>query len=80
MVFELEKKLFNIFAHKHLQMHLFDINVPGGIYFKESDSLAAGNTLNMFQMDKFKIGLGICYDIRFSEMATLYRKQGMLVK
>ncbi|VVC37148.1 Hypothetical protein CINCED_3A024641 [Cinara cedri] len=61
---------------KHRKMHLFDINIPGGIYFKESDALTAGNTLNTFQLGKFKIGLGICYDIRFSEMATLYRKQG----
>lgn len=60
-------------------MHLFDINVPGGVCFKESDALAAGNTLNTFQLDKFKIGLGICYDIRFSEMAALYRKQGLLM-
>lgn len=61
-------------------MHLFDINIPGGICFKESDALAAGNTLNTFQMGKFKIGLGICYDIRFSEMAALYRKQGLSVE
>jgi len=60
-------------------MHLFDINVPGGVCFKESDALAAGNTLNTFQLDTFKIGLGICYDIRFSEMAALYRKQGLLM-
>lgn len=60
-------------------MHLFDINVPGGICFKESDTLTAGNTLNTFQLDKFKIGLGICYDIRFSEMAVLYRKQGISI-
>lgn len=59
-------------------MHLFDINIPGGVCFKESDALAAGNTLNTFQLGKFKIGLGICYDIRFAEMAAIYRKQGLL--
>jgi len=56
-------------------MHLFDINIPGGICFKESDSLTSGDSLNTFQLDKFKIGLGICYDIRFPEMAALYKKQ-----
>lgn len=61
---------------KHRKVHLFDINIPGGVCFKESDALAAGNTLNTFQLGKLKIGLGICYDIRFAEMATLYRKQG----
>lgn len=60
---------------KHRKMHLFDINIPGGICFKESDSLTSGDSLNTFQLDKFKIGLGICYDIRFPEMAALYKKQ-----
>jgi omega-amidase len=61
-------------------MHLFDINIPGGICFKESDALSPGNSLNTFKLGKFKIGLGICYDIRFSEMAALYRKEGLIVK
>jgi len=59
-------------------MHLFDVNIPGSTCFKESDAMSAGNTLNTFQLGQFKIGLGICYDIRFSEMAALYRKQGLL--
>jgi predicted amidohydrolase len=32
---------------KHRKVHLFDINVPGGIRFKESDTLSAGNTLTV---------------------------------
>ncbi|XP_050525801.1 omega-amidase NIT2 [Daktulosphaira vitifoliae] len=59
---------------KHRKMHLFDINVPGGICFKESDALTGGDTINTFKINSYKIGLGICYDIRFPEMATLYRK------
>ncbi|XP_022183791.1 omega-amidase NIT2-like isoform X2 [Myzus persicae] len=61
---------------KHRKVHLFDVSIPGSTCFKESDAMSAGNTLNTFQFGKFKIGLGICYDIRFSEMAALYRKQG----
>lgn len=61
---------------KHRKVHLFDVSIPGSTCFKESDAMSAGNTLNTFQLGKFKIGLGICYDIRFSEMAALYRKQG----
>ena len=30
---------------KYRKMHLFDIDVPGGITFKESDTLSAGNDL-----------------------------------
>lgn len=54
-------------------MHLFDIDIPGGITFKESDILSGGNQLKIFEIDGIKIGLGICYDLRFEELAKLYR-------
>lgn len=57
-------------------MHLFDIDVRGGIRFKESDVLSAGNKLTMLNLDGFKIGIGICYDIRFEEFARIYRNNG----
>jgi len=61
---------------KHRKVHLFDINVPGGIVFKESDTLSPGGALTTFEVAGIKIGLGICYDIRFPEMASLYNKMG----
>jgi omega-amidase len=33
----------------HRKVHLFDIDIPGGITFKESDSLTGGTTLNSFE-------------------------------
>lgn len=59
-----------------LQVHLFDIDIPGGIRFKESETLTAGKRLTVFNTDVCKIGIGICYDMRFDEMARLYRKEG----
>ncbi|EDV92943.1 omega-amidase NIT2 [Drosophila grimshawi] len=61
---------------KHRKMHLFDIDVKGGIRFKESDTLSAGNDFTVINVDGHKIGIGICYDIRFEEMARLYRNDG----
>lgn len=61
---------------KYRKMHLFDIDVPGGITFKESDILSAGKDLVSFNVGDFKVGIGICYDIRFEELAKLYRKEG----
>lgn len=59
-------------------MHLFDIDVKGGVRFKESDVLTGGSELTTFQLDNnFKIAIGICYDIRFEEMARLYRNDGI---
>lgn len=57
-------------------MHLFDIDIPGGITFKESEVLSAGDKLATFKMNDVEIGMGICYDLRFEELAKLYRLKG----
>ncbi|XP_046669322.1 omega-amidase NIT2 isoform X2 [Homalodisca vitripennis] len=62
---------------KHRKIHLFDIDIPGGVRFKESDCLSAGKDLTTFNISNLKIGVGICYDLRFSELSKIYRKQGV---
>ncbi|XP_044020067.1 omega-amidase NIT2 [Aphidius gifuensis] len=64
------------FVIKHRKMHLFDIDIKDKITFFESETLSPGNDLNTFNFKGCKIGLGICYDIRFEEMARLYRNAG----
>jgi len=54
---------------KHRKIHLFDIDVPGGVRFMESDTLTAGDALTVFPSELCSIGVGICYDIRFPELA-----------
>lgn len=61
---------------KHRKVHLFDIDVPGGQKFTESDVLSPGNDLTMFEMCEWKVGIGICYDLRFSEMSAQYANKG----
>lgn len=65
------------FLAKFRKIHLFDISVPGGITFKESAVLSPGNELTIVDIGPCKIGIGICYDLRFLEMASLYRDQGV---
>lgn len=108
-----------VMVASYRKMHLFDVNVEGGISFQESKTLSAGNSLttvfiplvtpdvasvsndvsndasnvsNVPSEKKsvesgapilsekdiasgnsgVKIGLGICFDIRFSQLAALY--------
>lgn len=61
---------------KHRKMHLFDIDVPGGITFKESDTLTGGSSMTVFDTEWCKVGVAICYDIRFPELAQLMRAEG----
>jgi omega-amidase len=56
---------------KHRKMHLFDIDVVGGQRFMESDILSAGNELTIIDTEFGKIGIAICYDIRFPELMRL---------
>ena len=54
---------------KHRKVHLFDIDVKNGQYFKESDTLSPGNEVTVFETEFGKVGLCICYDFRFPELA-----------
>ncbi|KAL4656869.1 omega-amidase NIT2 [Arapaima gigas] len=61
---------------KHRKIHLFDIDVPGKIRFQESQTLSPGNSLSVFDTPYCKVGVGICYDMRFAELAQIYTKKG----
>ena len=54
------------------KLHLFDIDVPGKIRFQESEVLTAGDNLGIFDISPhIRIGLGICYDMRFAELSMV---------
>lgn len=54
------------------KIHMFDADLPNGERYRESDSCATGNKAVVAEMKgTAKIGLSICYDLRF---AYLYRK------
>ncbi|XP_074157115.1 omega-amidase NIT2 [Sminthopsis crassicaudata] len=61
---------------KHRKLHLFDIDIPGRIRFQESETLSAGDSLSIFETPYCKVGVGICYDIRFAELAQIYSQRG----
>lgn len=61
----------------HRKTHLFDINVPGGQYFMESDTFTAGKDVTTFNTPWGKMGLIICYDIRFPELSRLLSLEGV---
>jgi len=53
---------------KHRKAHLFDVDIKGKITFKESDTISAGNQVTVVQTEFCKIGLAVCYDVRFPEL------------
>ena len=61
---------------KFRKVHLFDINIPGKISFFESDTISSGSELGYFDTKFCRVGIGICYDIRFAELAMLMNDLG----
>ena len=58
-------------------MHLFDIDIPGKITFRESEVLSAGNKVTIVDLPGYgKVGVAICYDIRFPELAMIAARHG----
>lgn len=53
------------------KIHLFDVDLADGTQLKESETVAAGDRPVVSDAPFGKLGLSICYDVRFPE---LYRK------
>jgi predicted amidohydrolase len=55
------------------KIHLFDIDLPGMEHLKESKAVRPGTDIVVAETGLGKVGLSICYDLRFPE---LYRELG----
>ena len=64
---------------KHRKAHLFDIDVAGGQRFRESDTLSPGNAITTFETEFGTMGLCICFDLRFEELARCMCLRGAKV-
>ncbi|MBY0384530.1 carbon-nitrogen hydrolase family protein, partial [bacterium] len=56
------------------KIHLFDVNVQGRVV-RESDSFCAGSEEAIVDIKGWRVGLTICYDLRFAELFVKYHKQ-----
>ncbi|SDY26583.1 carbon-nitrogen hydrolase family protein [Tindallia californiensis] len=60
---------------KHRKIHLFDVDIKNGVRFMESDLLSAGNKVTVFDTAYGKVGIAICFDMRFPELIRLMALQ-----
>lgn len=54
------------------KMHLFDIQLDGQKPIRESDVFRHGQKPNIIEIEGWKIGEAICYDLRFAELFSHY--------
>lgn len=50
------------------KLHMFDVDVPGGIKIAESDTIVPGTEVVVAETALGRIGMSICYDLRFPEL------------
>jgi len=58
-------------AARYDKIHLFDVDLPSGEKYRESNTVAGGDRAMLADLPWGKAGLTICYDLRFPQ---LYRR------
>jgi predicted amidohydrolase len=58
-------------AAAYRKIHLYDVDIPGRVSFQESRTVAPGTEPVAADIEGVRVGLSICYDLRFPE---LYRR------
>lgn len=62
------------------KMHLFDVEISDSTgSYRESASTYAGEKISLAHIDRLKLGLSICYDVRFPGLMQALAARGMNV-
>jgi len=63
-------------AQRYQKLHLFDVDIEGGPTLKESKSVEQGmSILPPFDTPVGRVGLTICFDLRFPEISLALKRQ-----
>lgn len=62
---------------KYRKIHLFNAYLSDGTAILESKTFRAGKELVSTQLEGWRCGLSICYDIRFPELYRHYSREGL---
>lgn len=58
------------------KIHMFDVTINETETWKESANYQAGDTPVITEASGFKVGMSICYDLRFANLYKYYAQQG----
>lgn len=61
---------------RYRKIHLFDITTPDGQGYRESATYGAGTEVVTCLVGETRVGLAICYDLRFPELFLALRRAG----
>jgi predicted amidohydrolase len=60
----------------HRKVHLYDVDIPGGITYKESDYFGSGDQVGVVRTELGVMGLAVCHDLRFGELFRIMALKG----
>lgn len=66
-------------AATYRKVHLFDVDLPGGKRFRESETIEPGDAAVVAETPWGALGLSICYDLRFPELYRALAARGARV-
>jgi predicted amidohydrolase len=58
------------------KIHLFDVDLPSGEKYRESNTVVGGTQAVVAELPWCKVGLSICYDLRFPQLYRALAKTG----
>jgi len=61
---------------RYEKIHLYDVDIKDGPSTKESDTKKAGNSIVVCDTEFCRVGLSICYDMRFPELYRIMALRG----
>ena len=61
---------------RYRKIHLFDISTPDGTGYRESATFGGGGEVVTCMIGDVRVGLAICYDVRFPELFLKLRQAG----
>lgn len=64
---------------RYRKIHLFDVDLPGVAAVRESDTYAPGEEIVTTETEFGRVGLSICYDLRFPELYRSMMARGARV-
>jgi deaminated glutathione amidase len=63
-------------AARYDKIHMFDVDLPSGEQYRESNTVAGGSVAVAADLPWGRIGLSICYDLRFPHLYRSLAKAG----
>jgi predicted amidohydrolase len=61
---------------RYRKVHLFDVDLADGSTYRESASTTPGDAPVVVEVEGLRIGLSVCYDVRFPELYRALSREG----